>query len=108
MDRIAALDRAEEILVVVDAEVRVVASLHQHTRTSERERLLDLLEDDGFRQEVALSTVTGPPVEGAEVAIGHAHIRVVDVPVDDERDPVGIGAACAQLARSPADREEVT
>src|SRR5947208_12848907 len=107
MDLVAGLDRAEEVFVVVDAEIRVVPSLHQDTRPAERERLLDLLEDDRLWQEVALSAVTGPPVEGTEVAVGHADVRVVDVPVDDERHPSRIGAAGAELVGSPADRNEV-
>ena len=87
VDLVARLDRAEEILVVVDAEVGVVAALHEQAGAAERERLLDLLEDHGLRQQVALALVAGPAVEGAEVAVGDADVRVVEVPVDDERDP---------------------
>ena len=55
VDRVARLDRAEEILVVVDPEVGVVAALHQHAGAAERERLLDLLVDHRLRQQVALA-----------------------------------------------------
>ena len=86
VDRVARLDRAEEILVVVDAEVGMVAALHEQAGAAERERLLDLLEDHRLRQQVALAPVAGAAVEGAEVAVGDADVRVVEVAVDDERD----------------------
>ena len=59
VDRVARLDRAEEILVVVDPEVGMVAALHQHAGAAERERLLDLLADHRLRQQVALARVPG-------------------------------------------------
>ena len=64
-----------------------------------RERLLDLLVDHRLRQQVALARSPGPPVEGAEVAVGDADVRVVEVAVDDERDPRRVGAAGAELVR---------
>src|SRR5207247_9639107 len=69
VDLVAALDRAEEVLVVVDAEVRVMPSLHEQAGAADRKRLLDLLEDHRLRQEVALAPVARAAVEGAEVAI---------------------------------------
>ena len=107
VDRVALLDRAEEILVVVDPEVGMVAALHEEAGAAERERLLDLLEDDRLRQQVALVAVARAAVEGAEVAVGDADVRVVQVPVDDERDAVRVGLAAAQLVRDAADRDEV-
>ncbi len=85
----------------------MVAALHQERRAAERERLLDLAEDDRLRQDVALARVARLAIEGAEVAVGHADVRVVDVPVDDERDLVGIRPAPAQLVRGGADRDQV-
>ena len=107
VNRVALLDRAEEILVVVDAEVGMVAALHQQAGAAERERLLDLLVDHRLRQQVALAPVARPAVEGAEVAVGDADVRVVQVPVDDERDPVRIGAARPELVRGAADGDQV-
>ena len=107
MDLVAALDRAEEILVELDPEIGVVTALHQHPGAADRERLLDLLEDDRLRQQVALAHVARAAVEGAEVAVGDADVRVVDVPVDDERDAVRIGRAIADLVRDAPDRDEV-
>ena len=107
VDRVALLERAEEVLVVVDPEVGVVAALHEHARAADRESLLDLLEDDRFREQIALGPVSGAAVEGAEVAVGDADVRVVDVAVDDERDPAAVGAARAKLVGRLADRDEV-
>ena len=107
VDRVARLDLAEEVLVPVDAEVGVVAALHEDRRPAERQRLLDLLEDDGPRQHVALARVARPAVEGAERAVGVADVRVVEVSVDDERDDAGVGAPVSQLVGRPADRDEV-
>ena len=74
---------------------------------AERERLLDLLEDDRLRQEVALALVARPAVEGAEVAVGDADVRVVEVPVDDERHPRRVVEPVAELVRDATDRDEV-
>ena len=55
MDLVARLDRGEQILVVVDPEVGMVAALHEEAGAADRERLLDLLVDHGLRQEVRLA-----------------------------------------------------
>ena len=100
VDRVARLDRAEQILVAVDAEVGMVAALHEDAGAADRERLLDLLEDHRLRQQVALARVARAAVEGAEVADGGADVRVVDVAVDDEGDAVRVGrAGCASRSR---------
>src|SRR5205807_8843886 len=101
------LDRGEEILVVVDAEIWMMAALHEQAGAAEGERLLDLLEDDRLRQEVALALVAGPAVEGAEVAVRDADVRVVEVAVDDERDLPRIVEPVADLVRSAPDGDEV-
>ena len=75
-----------------------MAALHQHRGAAERERLLDLLVDHGLRQHVALARVARAAVEGAEVAVGDADVRVVDVAVDDERDLVR-DRSCARASR---------
>ena len=71
------------------------------------EGLLDLLEDDRLRQQVALGAVARPAVERAEVAVRVADVRVVDVPVDDERHASAVDLAVAELVGGPADRDEV-
>src|SRR5438270_12645308 len=97
VDRVVRLDRPEEILVIVDAEVRMVAALHQEARPAEAECLLALLENHRLRKAVALARVAGPPVERAEVATRAADIRVVEVAVDDERHSYGHRLAAAHL-----------
>src|SRR6476620_5842868 len=107
MNRVALLERAEEILVVVDAEVGVVAALHEDSGASDRQGLLDLLEDDRLRKQVPLGAVARTPEEGAEVAVGDADVRVIDVAVDDERDPARVRAAASRLVRSLSDGHQV-
>ena len=107
MDPVARLDRAEEILVVVDPEVRVMAALHEEAGAADRERLLDLLVDHGLRQEIRLALIARAPVERAEVAVGDADVRVVQVPVDDERHLRRVVQPVADLVRDAADRDEV-
>src|SRR5918994_608752 len=107
MDAVARFDRAEEVFVVVDAEIGMVAALHQQRGSSDRERLLDLLVDDRLGQEIALGTIARPAVERAEVTVRVADVRVVDVAVDDECDAAGIDLAVAKLVRRPANGDEV-
>ena len=107
VDRVARLDRAEEVLVVVDPEVGVVAALHEEPGAADRERLLDLLVDHRLRQQVPLAHVARAPVEGAEVAVGDADVRVVEVPVDDERDLRRVGhAGCGARSRRGRPRRD--
>src|SRR6266511_1478456 len=85
----------------------VVPALHQDAGSADCERLLDLLEDDGLRQQIALGAVAWPAVEGTEVAVGDADVRVVDVAVDDERDPAGIALARAEHVGRLPNRHQV-
>ena len=107
VDLVTGLDRAEEILVVVDPEVGVMTALHQEPRAADREGLLDLLVDDGLREEVALAHVARSAVERAEVAVGDADVRVVEVPIDDERHPRRIVQTVPHLVGDAADLDEV-
>jgi len=107
VDVVARLDRAEQILVVIDAEIRVVSALHQEPGAAERECLLDLLEDDRLRQEVALTCVAGAAVEGTEVAVRVTDVRVVEVAVDDEGDAIGIRLAVPDLIRGAPNGNEI-
>src|SRR4029453_2799836 len=101
VDPVALLDRPEEILVELDPEIGMMPALHQERRAADRERLLDLLEDDRLRQEVALLAIARPTVGGTEAAAGVADVRVVDVPIDDERDPLRVDLAVSELVRGP-------
>ena len=85
----------------------MVPALHEQPGAAERERLLDLLEDDRLRKQVALALVARPTVEGAEVAVGDADVRVVEVAVDDERDALRVAQSIADLVRGAADGHEI-
>ena len=85
----------------------MMAALHEQSRAAERERLLDLLEDDRLREEIPLARVAGSAIERAEVAVGVTDVRVVQVAVDDERDALGIVLPVAHLVRDAADGDEI-
>ena len=100
------LHPAEQILVPADRQLRVQATLKQDLHAAQVDRLLELLGQLLARQHVAVGLVRGWPVEVAELAAGHADVRVVDVAVDDVGDlavgvqglPAGVGGG-AQLQR---------
>jgi len=75
----------DERRVVVEGERRVVPALEQHRGCAARGRRRDLGEDLVDGQRVRLR-VSRPAVEGAELTIGDAHVRIVRVRVDHERD----------------------
>jgi hypothetical protein len=105
-DRVRGLDPAEELLVVLDPEVRVKAALQQDLASAERDRLLDLRRELGLGEDVALARGQ-VAVERAERALRGAHVRVVDVAVDDVGDG-GLGVkAPAHAVREQAELEEV-
>src|SRR5262249_36645703 len=81
----ALLDRAQQILVPFDLQIRMQAALHQDARAAKVESLLDLPEDCFMREDVAF-LVAHRTVEGAETAILCAEVRVIDVAVDDVAD----------------------
>ncbi len=85
--RVLALDGAEERLVVLHAELGVVAALEHHLGGAEVDRLAAAAQDLVERVLPAL-LVLGGAVEGAELAGRHADVGVVDVAVDDVGDDV--------------------
>jgi hypothetical protein len=100
MDRRKLLaQEGEDVLVVAERKVRVYPSLEEDSRSSERQRLLDLLSDLVGRQDVPLG-IPRLPVERAEGAPIDADVRVVDVPVD----LVGGNARIVTLAPRPVGR----
>ena len=82
---IAALHRAEQILVPADRDVGIVSALQQELHAAEPDRLVDLREDLVEAERVAFAR-SHRPVERAELAAGDADVRVVDVAVDDVGD----------------------
>ena len=81
------LDRREHRLVVLDAVLRVVPALQHDLGGAQLDRFAAPAQDLLQRMRPALG-VPRRPVERAELARGHAHVGVVDVPVDDVRDDV--------------------
>src|SRR5688572_19752397 len=80
--RVTRLDRAEEILIPLNRKIRVVAALQQELVSTDRNRLVDLVEDLLEPEHVPLA-VPDLAIERAEVAARHADVRVIDVAVDD-------------------------
>src|SRR5580693_8341296 len=78
-------DGAKEVFIPFDLEVRVQAALEEDARAAEVDGLLDLVEDDFARENVAFLAAHGT-VEGAEAAVFGAEVGVVDVAIDDVRD----------------------
>src|SRR5688500_17406670 len=83
--RVARLDRPEQIFVPLDRQIRVVTTLQQQLVSTERNRLVDLVENFLETEHVTVA-MADLAVERAEVAARHADVRVIDVAVDDVGD----------------------
>src|SRR5208283_229005 len=79
------LDRFEEVFVPFNLQIGMQAALHKNTCPAEVDRLLDLVEDNLLRQDVAFLMAHGT-IERAEAAVFGTEVGVVDVPVDDVAD----------------------
>src|ERR1035437_1528645 len=105
----ALLDAAEEVLVPLDFEIGVQATLHQHTGPAQVERLLDFFENRLLGQHVPFRVAHGA-VERAEAAVFGAEVGVVDIAIDDVRgdalgmplaaDGIGLHADADQVVRT--------
>lgn len=82
------LDGGEVLLVVLDAVVRVVSALEHDLGSAQLDRLGAPAQDVVEVARPALGGVLGGGVEGAELARRDAHVRVVDVALDDVRRDV--------------------
>ncbi len=100
------LQRAQQILVVADLQVRMQSALQKNPCAAEFQHLVDFLVDALKRQDVAVFRAQGP-VERAERAIFRAEIRVIDVAVDLVSDHARIVFLQAQLMRGHADAHQV-
>ncbi len=87
VDRVMPLDVAHQVQIPLEGDVGVVAALKQDLHPADGLALVNLPTDLLVTQDVPL-VMLGPAVERAELAIGHAHVGVVDVPVDDVGDDV--------------------
>src|SRR5687768_11687611 len=79
------LDVAHQVQVPLEGNVWVVAALNENLDRAQRLRLVDLGADLLERQRVPFLMLR-TAVERAKAAVGHAHVRVVDVAVHDVRD----------------------
>src|SRR5660397_231649 len=82
---ILGLDGREEVFIVVNIQVRVEATLHQDPRPPKFQCLFYLGEYLLLPEEITV-TRAGGTVEGAEVTLSQAAVRVVDVAVNNERN----------------------
>ena len=103
---VALLDSGQELLVVVDLEIRMNAALHQDSSATESERFFDLLVNDVIGQDVSLR-IPLHPIERAKRAELLADIRVVDVPIDDVADDIVRVAADTNPIRGLGQIEQV-
>src|SRR5262245_4659388 len=83
--RVPCFHRPEQILVPLNRQIRIVAALQQELVAADGNRLVDLPEDLLETEDVPFA-VANLTIERAEVAARHAHIRVIDVAVDDVGD----------------------
>src|SRR5688572_477402 len=79
------LDVAHQVQIPLEGNVRVVAALNENLDRAQSLRLVDLGADLLERERVSLLMLRAA-VERAKAAVGHAHVRVVDVTVHDVRD----------------------
>ena len=79
------LHPAKEIFVPLDAQIGVEPALEENLNAPRVDHFLKLLSKHLARQDVPLG-MTDRPVERAEAAARGAHVRVVDVAIDDVRD----------------------
>src|SRR5258708_4308804 len=104
--RIARLQRAQQIFVIADLQVRVQPTLEQNPGAAELQHFVDFFVDFLARKNV---TVLGSeaPVKRGEGAILGAEIRVVDVAVDLVGDDARIVFLQAHLMSGHTDAHEV-
>ena len=83
----ALLDSRKQLFVVIDLQVRMNPSLHQNAGPPERQRLFNFFINHMVGQDVGL-TITLHAVERAKCAELFAHIRVIDIAIDDVADDI--------------------
>src|SRR5687768_15234447 len=105
MDRVVRLDVSHQVEIPLERDVGIMAPLNEDLHGAERLGLVDLGADLLEGQRVPLLMLR-PAIEGAEPAIGDAHVRVVDVAVDDVRDDAVRMLRLAHAVRLDAELEE--
>ncbi len=104
--REALLERAQQIFVILDAQVGVQAALQQDAGAAQLEHFFDLLVDRLEREQVAFLRAQRT-VERAERAVLRAEIRVVDVAVDLVGGDARVRFFPAHFHRRHADADQV-
>ncbi len=104
--REALVNRAQQIFVKLDPQVRMQAALQQNAGAAQLDHLLDLFVDRFEREDVAVLRAQRA-VERAERAIFRAEIRVIDVAVDLIGGDARIGLLAAHFVRRHADADQV-
>src|SRR5262249_41660757 len=79
------LDGAEEVFVPRQRQIRIMPTLQQQLNAAYGDGLVDLAEDVFESEHVAVGRAHRT-VERAEIALGDADVRVVDVAIDDVGD----------------------
>src|SRR5690606_22051055 len=99
------LEEAQQVEVPVERQVGVHPALHEDAGAADGLQLRDLATQllVGVRVGVVL---TARAVEAAEAATDVAHVRVVDVAVDEVADRLGIGAPTPDGVGSSRQGEE--
>ena len=100
------LDRAQQIFVIVDAQIGMKSALHEDACAAESDGLFDFLQDGVEREDVAFLG-SHRAIEGAEGAILGAEVRVVDIAIDLIAGDARIVFLFAQLIRSHADADQI-
>jgi len=104
--RIALLDGAQKIFVILDLQIRMQAALEQDAVAAELEHLFDLAVNFLEGKDVALFRADRA-IERAEGTILRAEVRVIDVAVDLVGGDARVVFLHAQLMRFHADAEQV-
>ena len=104
--RIPFLDRAQHVFVKLNPQVRMQAALHQHSRATQTEHLLDFFVNGFERENVAVFRAQWP-VECAERTILRAEICVIDVAVDLIRGDAPVGLLAPDFVRSHSDSDQI-
>ena len=110
---ITALHRAEQVLIPLQRQIRIVSSLQQELNAADGNRLVDLPEDLVETENVSIRR-SHVSIERTEVAFRDADVRVVDVAIDDVGDDAvrvlarthGVGQMSEQRCRRLAIERE--
>ncbi len=99
-------ERAQQIFVILDAQVRVQAALQQDARAAQFKHFFNFFVDGFKRKQIAFLRAERA-IECAERAVFGAEIRVVDVAIDLISRHARVRFLAAHLHRGHADTDQV-